>query len=330
MEPEPFAGAFSVGDVLWSSRGGLLATSPAIYLSVIGLAALWRVDRLLGAVAVAVFALTTLVVSAQASWWESAWPAPAPFVAITPYFVCGAAALVDVLGRAVARHATVAAAALLTPLVIWNLTLMQVAADAAFELGDPVSFGRLGAAQAGALHRWIGHPPSMPGNLAFGLANRVHPARYDVLAASQLLAGGATEGEIDIGEGDTTFVGAGWHGAERAGERTFRWATASATLQVPLDHPADIAVGLDVSPYRPPGRPAQQLTIVVNGAAQEPVTLGDGWHRAAFGVPASAWRSGVNHVELRFAYDARPGDAGIPDGRLLAAAVDTLLVRTQP
>ena len=44
-------------------------------------------------------------------------------------------------------------------------------------------------------------------------------------------------------------------------------------------------------------------------------------------VPRAAWRSGVNHLELRFAYDARPSDAGIPDGRSLAASVDAIVRR---
>ena len=47
-------------------------------------------------------------------------------------------------------------------------------------------------------------------------------------------------------------------------------------------------------------------------------------------VPSAAWRSGVNHLELRFAYDARPSDAGIPDGRSLAASVDAIKVRVAP
>ena len=61
-----------------------------------------------------------------------------------------------------------------------------------------------------------------------------------------------------------------------------------------------------------------------------PVTLDEGWQTATFRVPATAWRSGVNHLQLAFAYDARPSDAGIPDGRSLAASVDALHVRVAP
>jgi hypothetical protein len=329
-EPQALTGTLAVADVLWSSRGGLLATSPAVYLSMIGLVLLLRDDRVLASVALTLVAFVTLYLSAHAYWWGSAWPAPAPFVALTPYFVCGAAAVVDAVGRAVARRPALAAGALFAPLIVWNLTLMQAAAVGSFHLGDPVSFGDVGAAQARALHRWIGHLPSVPANLAYGFANGVHPSAYDLLASSRLLAAGEVAGTIDIGERDAPFVGRGWHGPERDGARSFRWATRSVIVAAPLDRPADTIVDVVARPYQPPNRPPQQLTLVVNGVAQEPMTLGPGWQPATFRVPQAAWRTGVNELELRFAYDAMPAEAGQPDGRALAASVDAITVRLVP
>jgi hypothetical protein len=334
LEPEALAGTLSVADVLWSSRGGLLATSPAVYLSVVGLGVLPRVDRTLAAVGAILLTLVTLFVAAHAFWWASAWPAPVAFLALTPYFVCGAAAILDAIGGAVGRRPVLASGALLAPLVVWNLTLMKAGADATFHLGEPMSFGDVGAAQVQALHGWIGHPAAMPANLAFALANGVHPSAYDLLASNRLLAGGATEGEIDLGERDSAFVRDGWHAAERdtaeGGHSTFRWATRSATLLAPLDHAVDLLVEVVVRPYQPPGHPPQQLTLVVNGVAYGPVALAAGWHAATFHVAGSAWRAGINHLELRFAYDAKPSDAGIPDGRSLASSVDAVGVRVAP
>jgi hypothetical protein len=329
-EPQGLSGALDIADVLWSSRGGLLATSPAVYVSAIGLLVLLRVDRVLAAAGLILLAFTTLYVSAHAHWWSSAWPAPVAFVTVTPYFVCGATAVVDAVGRAVGRRPVLAAGTLLAPLVVWNLTLMKAGADASFHLGEPLSFGDVGAAQAHALHDWIGHPPSAPANLVYALVNGVHPSAYDLLASNRLLAGGAAAGEIDVGERDTAFVGDGWHGAERDGGRSFRWATRSVAVEAPLDHVATLVVDVVARPYQPPSRPPQQITLVVNGVAQTPVTLAAGWHPATWTVPAAAWRSGVNHLELRFAYDARPSDAGIPDGRSLAASIDVISVHVAP
>ena len=185
----PAGGGFSVVDALWSSRGGLLATSPAVYVGVLGWIALWRVDRAIASAGLALLAATAVLVSSRAAWWTGAWPSPAAFLALTPYCVCGVAALVDASARFVARRPTLAVGALASLLVLWNVTLMKMANDGQYQLGEPASFGDVGAAQARALHGWIGHPASAPANVAFALANGVRPGDYDVLAPNRLLAG---------------------------------------------------------------------------------------------------------------------------------------------
>jgi hypothetical protein len=327
--PIALAGA-SPADALWSSRGGLLANSPVVYLGVLGLCLLWRSDRLLAASGLVVLAVTTVAVAAHPHWWMSAHPAAPAFVALTPYVVCGVAAFVEASAPFVARRPVLAVGALASVLVLWNITLMKMAQDGQYHLGEPASFGDVGAAQARALHGWIGHPPSAPANIVFALANGVRLADYDVLAPNRLLAGGDSAGRVDIGSDDGAFVGEGWHGAEQDGTTSFRWATRSAFVGVPLDHAADLVVEVVARPYQPPNRPPQQLTLVVNGVPQAPVVLASGWHPATSKVPQAAWRSGVNHVELRFDYDATPSAVGIADGRLLAASVDAITVRIAP
>jgi hypothetical protein len=327
--PLAVAGA-SLGDVLWSSRGGILANSPVFYLGTIGLILLWRVDRLLAVAGTTLLAATTALVAAHDHWWGWAYPAAPAFMALTPYVVCGVAAAVDASARLTARRPVLVATSLLGSLVLWNIALMAVAHRGEYHLGEPASFGDVGAAQARVLHDWIGHPASAPANLAYALANGVHPSAYDLLASGRLLGGGVDRGEIDIGERDGPFVGEGWHGAERDGGRSFRWATRSAIVEAPLDRPADVIVDVVVRPYQPPKAPPQQLTLIVNGAPQAPVTLAAGWRPATVAVPRAVWRSGVNRLELRFAYDAKPSDAGNGDGRSLAASVDTIQVRVSP
>ena len=228
----PIGGGFGLADVLWSSRGGLLATSPAFYVGALGLVALWRVDRAIAATGLTLLAATALLVSSRAAWWTGAWPSPAAFLALTPYVVCGVAAFVEVSAQLVSRRPVVAAGALASVLVVWNVTLMKVAQDRQYQLGDPVSFADLGAGQARALHGWIGHPASAPANVAFAVANGVGPGDYDLLAPNRLLAGGDTTGRVDIGAGDGAFVGEGWHAAEQDGGTSFRWAAKSAFVDV--------------------------------------------------------------------------------------------------
>jgi hypothetical protein len=315
-------------EVLWSSRGGLFATSPALYVGALGLLALWRVDRILAGVGAALLLLTTLLVASVDFWWTAGRPSAPAFAALTPYLVCGAAAAVDAVARWVTRRPVLATGVVLSPLVVWNVMLMQVAQDGGLRLGEPASFGDLGAAQARALHDWIGHPPSAPANLAYAALNGVRPGKYDLLSPNRLLARGAVNGAIDIGAADDDlFVGAGWYGRELDPQGSFRWATGSALVDVPLDRAADLEVGVGVRPYHPPGRPGQQLTLVVNGSPFGPVSLADGWQTATVTIPHTAWRAGINRLELRFAYDAKPADSGAADGRTLAASVDTVTVR---
>jgi hypothetical protein len=327
--PIALAGA-SPADALWSSRAGLMANSPVVYVGALGLGLLWRIDRALAAIGAALLALTTVAVAAHPHWWMSAHPTAPAFVALTPYVVCGVAAFVEVSARAAAKRPVLAAGALASVLVIWNVTLMKVAQDGVYRLGDPVSFGDVGAAQARALHGWIGHPASAPANVVFALANGTRLGDYDVLAPNRLLAGGETVGRVDIGTGDRAFVREGWHDAEQDGPTSFRWASRSAFVALPLDHAADLVVEVIARPYQPPNRPPQQLTFVVDGVPHGPLTLAPGWHPAVVTVPRAVWRSGVNHLELRFAYDARPSDAGIPDGRALSASIDAITVRIAP
>src|SRR5204862_401888 len=80
-------GGFSLVDVFWSSRGGLLATSPAVYVGVLGWIVLWRVDRTIATAGLALLAVSAVLVSSRAAWWTGAWPSPAAFLALTPYVV---------------------------------------------------------------------------------------------------------------------------------------------------------------------------------------------------------------------------------------------------
>ena len=98
----PIGAGFGLADVLWSSRGGLLATSPAIYVGVLGFAALWRVDRAIAAAGLTLLVVTAVLEASRAAWWTGAWPSPAAFLALTPYVVCGVAAAVEALARLVA------------------------------------------------------------------------------------------------------------------------------------------------------------------------------------------------------------------------------------
>jgi hypothetical protein len=322
-------GAVSPADGLWSSRGGLLSTSPALYLAALGWAPLWRTDRRAALTGLILLAAVAMFVTAHHEWWTGAWPSASAFAVVTPYLVLGAAALIDALTRLSTRHPLGVAVAGLGVLVVWNVTLMGVTRAGGHRIGEPVSFADLGARQARTLHGWIGHPPSYPASLSYAARNDVSPALYDLLAPNAWLADAGRRGAADIGGDDGVFVEDGWHARETEGERTFRWATDTATLRVPLARTADIAVLVTVRPFEMPGDTPQTLTLEVNGHRQAPAPLAQGWNTTVVPVPRTHWRTGLNRIVLRFARQARPVDLGAADTRWLAGAVDMVTVEVR-
>lgn len=328
IAPQMFWTAPEIVDLLWSSRNGLFATSPAIYLSVIGLFVLSRRDWRLSVAGLGVFALMVWTNGAVEDWYGGAGFGGRRFDSLVPFFTLGLAAFMAAFTPAVGRHPGRAAAALLGLLVVWNVTLVGVARSGMYRIGQPVSFGEIGAAQAGLLHDWVGHPPSMPANLLYAAANRVAPGRYDLLGPNRFLGDPTRQyGRVDVGSDDLVFVDSGWHAPERSGEVTFRWATRTAGLFVPLDHAADLLVQIRVLPFDSSAAAPQTLTLIVNGEAASPVVLSPDWQVAEIPAPRAWWRAGVNRVTLVFARDTRPVDVGpSTDGRALAGAVDYLRV----
>lgn len=89
-------------------------------------------------------------------------------------------------------------------------------------------------------------------------------------------------------------LGDGWHDAEPAGPSFFRWsARVDATATFRLEHPSDLHVSIDAAPAQTDALP-NSLRLVVNGIPVGEVLQG----HAAFDVPASSTRAGVNTLTL--------------------------------
>ena len=265
------APAGSVLSTCCGRRGGLLATSPAVYVGVLGLVALWRVDRALAAAGLVLLAVTAGSCRPTPRGGRAAWPSPAAFLA--PDAVRGLRRRRGDRRAGGGRRPPADRRRRRDPelLVLWNVTLTQGrAATAACNLGEPALVRRR-RRRAGSAPCTAGLAirPSAPANLAFALANGVRPGDYDILAPSRLLAGGADERRLDIGERRRRLRRRRAGTApSRTAATSFRWATRSALVDVPLDHPADLVVQVVARPYQPPKAPPQQLTLVVNGAPQ--------------------------------------------------------------
>ena len=327
-------------DILFSSRNGLFSWSPVIYLGAAGLVML-AAGAVRGsrygpaaqrAVAVPMLIAVTLMIyfnAAVQDWWGSAGFGGRRFDGTIPMFSLGLAAFLSWAVAWAARHPVRVVGTAGAILVGWNLALMSAAQDGIVRIGEPVSFGDTSAAQARALHRWIGNPFTYPASLAFALRNGLPPSRYDLLGVNRILGDPLRPyGGVDIGAGDEWVLEDGWHSAEREGARTsFRWASSPASLLMPLDHPAALALQIRLHAFGYPGAAPQTLTVTVNGRALPSQVISPDWETIEIDTDQDLWRSGVNRLRFDFDWATRPVDVGIGgDRRNLSAAVDYVRV----
>lgn len=316
-------------DVLWSSRNGLFAWSPVFIPAVVGLVALTRRQPLVAWSGLGIFAVMTWVNGAVDDWWGGAGFGMRRFDSLVPFAALGTSVSISLVARALERRPQLLVGGSLAALVLWNLSLMGVAAGGAYRIGEPISFGEIGSRQAILLHHWFGHVFSYPANLAYAVRNRVAPWRFDLLRPYRFLGDARRPyGRVDIGSpGDTVYLGDGWHAPEQDGPITFRWAASSTEVLVPLDHAAPLTLQLRLHAFAYPGATEQTVVVSINGHSYGPLPVGNGWQTVEFATAENSWRSGVNRVCLDFAWARRPVDVGVSgDARILAAAIDYVRV----
>lgn len=319
-------------EVLWSSRNGLFAMSPILYVGALGLLLLWRRDRLATVAALTAFGATVFLNGAVQDWWGGSGFGGRRFDATLPLLVLGTALALERSAAWVGAHPRIVVGLAGLAFVIWNLTLMEAAIGGALQLQAPNAFGAIAGRQATTLHRWLGHPFSYPANLIFALRNGITPAEADLLWPTRFLGDPLRPyGRVDLGGDDELAVLEGWHRPERDGSTTYRWASREAAVRIALDHPASLRVQVKGQAFMFADAPPQALTLTVNGVAGPPLALPGVWTVVETLVPQQRWRAGVNDVRLTFARGTRPSDLGLStDQRDLAAAIDYLRVVVEP
>jgi hypothetical protein len=331
-----------LADILWSARNGLFSTTPVLYLGAIGLALFAAARPAAGLPACAALVVMVYFNACIQDWWGSAGFGGRRFDGTIPLFSVGLAAFIDAAAAVVRRHAAAAVTSVVVLLAIWNIALMGAAQTGEVRIGETLSFDRAWGSQARFVHRWFGNPFTYPASLAFALRNGVAPGDYDLLRTNRFLSDPLRPyGAVDVGAQDPLEAGRatdawlldeGWHAPERDAAATFRWASSPASLRVPLDHAAPLRVQVRLHAFAFPGAPPQAVTIAANPAAGAgrcgPLAVTADWQTIECTIDRSAWRAGVNRLELRFAYTQRPVDVGAgADPRPLSAAVDWIRVQ---
>jgi hypothetical protein len=287
-----------LADILFSSRNGLLAMSPILYVALIGLIVFARRQPSIGIPMLIGIAAMTYFNACIHDWWGSASYGGRRFDGVVPLLVPGTAVALEGLRGAIARRPQLMAATAAIAAIVWHVTFMRLVGTHV-RPGEAVAFGEASAAQARIAHGWIGHPFTYPASLWFAVRNGLPPASYDVLHAARFLTDPARPyGRIDLGVSDDVFLADGWRPQDRAGDVTYRAIDGGATLLVPLDRAAPLTVQVRARTLDGAnGRPAQ-LTIGLAGHAYGPVDVPDDWSVLTVPTPAEAWRGGVNRMTL--------------------------------
>jgi hypothetical protein len=314
-----------IADVLFCSRHGALASSAVLWLGAAGLVWGAIADPRRAGLWAASFGVTVAAIAGghdpAATWRDSA----GAFAAALPHAALGLAWLAARIRSVAASRPAWAAALLLAPLVFWNITLMAVAQAGTLRIGEAVSFGTIGAAQARVVHGWIGHALSMPASLAFTLRYGTSPALFDALGAAD--ADPTRPVSIDVGAGDDAFAGAGWFAPERAGDLSFRWAGQRAELMLPPLAAGRVRVRLHLYAFTYEGAAPQQLHVQIANAVGGPAIVGPDWGWVDVELDLPRPTPPATPLTLTFSRATPPSAVqGSQDRRPLSAAVDLVEV----
>ncbi len=121
--------------------------------------------------------------------------------------------------------------------------------------------------------------------------------------------------QIDFGT-DAAYVyqGEGWDTDQTIAGESANWANqSSARVMFPVRDASDYQITLRALPFTYPQSPVQTMELVVNGQAVSKFDMKSGWQDYAATIPARVVHMGLNDIELKFGYLARPRDVLPPD-----------------
>jgi hypothetical protein len=297
-----------VVETLFSSRNGLFAMSPVLYVAAIGLVALaWRRPAAGVPLVLAVAAMTWFNASVQ-DWWGSAGYGARRFDGVAALVVPGLAASIAGIRAFTMRRPQIVVGAIAVLAIVWNVTYLSAVNRGVASPVRTTDFGGVSAYQAETIVDDIGHPFSYPASLWFAWSNGVRPAAYDYLGSGFLGDPKQPYGRINFDETDARLIGDGWSAVVHDGARAFRSAAPHARVIISLHARAalDVQIHLRASASVPPG--ALTLVLDTGRARFGPIAVPADWQTVRIATPRSAWRAGVNRVDLLFA-GAAPADA---------------------
>lgn len=290
-----------LGDVLFSSRHGLLSWTPIVWAGLIGILIYggrnprWAWPTL--------FTFAALVwINGSAHDWSGGWAfGGRRFVSILGALAPGLALAL----HAMRRRPALVLAPIAVLVVGWNVTLMSQYHGGAIPRDETISWADVLGPRAGVLVRPPSfYPFSFPANVWFAWREDLPVARYDLLGSEPP----RQEMYLPLNDWGARFLSDPSHwengGGDAFGSRHFLRA-AAGTILVPLDVPSGVASGVDVEARAdgPASAGPTMLQVSLNGRPLGEVPLIAGATpptRRMFIVPPGSrvWRRGYNRVTI--------------------------------
>lgn len=129
--------------------------------------------------------------------------------------------------------------------------------------------------------------------------------------------------EVDFGTTNARmYQGEGWLSDESVGGASANWASRQDTrLLLSLRDKRDYQLVVRALPFSFPDSPPQWFQLTFNGQVLPRTPMRDGWNEYTISLPAEAVESGMNTLDLNFAYVDRPRDVLPPNYEIGATGV---------
>jgi len=309
--------SFHAWDVLFSSNHGLFATTPLVYLALLGIPVFFKRDRTMTLLLIGGFISQVVVNAGPEGWWGGSGYGARRFDNSVIVFAAGLGGLLVWLRQ----RPLVAPLTLIGVLIAGNFVVMSDVRNRRLPSGEAITFADV----MSSINNKVGNVFSFPYN--FYVAWRYDT---DYLFYDRLKGRSFNNMEIDVGdESDGLLLGGGWHGRERNETRSFRWAEGPvSSVILPLRAGDRYRIEIVCEPFSFPDAPQQVLKVDVNRREVASINLRPGAQTYTIEVPLGFFHPNLNLVQFRYAYSKSPAEVGLSaDNRSLAVQFDSIKFR---
>lgn len=305
-------------ELLFSSRHGLYAWSPVVYLSTIGWLAFFKREKFLASTGLVAFLLMTYVNSVVSDWWAGWGFGMRRYDGLVVFFALGLAAFLHIIKKRSLKSSVIEALCIFVFFTGYNLFLVDKYLEHKLHPGAPVAFNRLLGLSDTGIYKYTGYPFSFPANMFFSLKYGISPARYDSLAGgyiddpyfygNTILLGqgegapGSPPGQLSPPPGQAgpspadALLGQGWSKPVSYLGSGCRIIASAATVYVPVRTVTDFELELRCA--NPKTLPVD-LVIDINGHRVASVRPKAEWQIFKFKLSKDNLKLGINILDFR-------------------------------